>query len=184
MVTSTSCRNSVSGLLLAETEFRHEVEVTIEPFKGLLLGLFFVSIGIGLNVPLLLQKPAEILGGAAGLLAVNAAVIFGLARLFRLSWRAAAEAALLLAGAGEFAFVILGQAMDQKLVGHETGEAVLVAATLSMTCIPLLAALGARVGGRRIAQTEFVYIFNYRFYGVGIFTLFQQLPVRPGFQYL
>jgi CPA2 family monovalent cation:H+ antiporter-2 len=126
----------IAGLLLAETEFRHEVEVTIEPFKGLLLGLFFVSIGIGLNVPLLLQKPAEILGGAAGLLAVNAAVIFGLARLFRLSWRAAAEAALLLAGAGEFAFVIL------------------VAATLSMTCIPLLAALGARVGGRRIAPSE------------------------------
>ena len=144
----------IAGLLLAETEFRHEVEVTIEPFKGLLLGLFFVSIGIGLNVPLLLQKPAEILGGAAGLLAVNAAVIFALARLFRLSWRAAAEAALLLAGAGEFAFVILGQAMDQKLVGHETGEAVLVAATLSMTCIPLLAALGARVGGRRIAPSE------------------------------
>jgi CPA2 family monovalent cation:H+ antiporter-2 len=79
---------------------------------------------------------------------------FRLARLFRLSWRAAAEAALLLAGAGEFAFVILGQAMDQKLVGHETGEAVLVAATLSMTCIPLLAALGARVGGRRIAPSE------------------------------
>jgi CPA2 family monovalent cation:H+ antiporter-2 len=144
----------IAGLLLAETEFRHEVEVTIEPFKGLLLGLFFVSIGIGLNVPLLLQRPAEILGGAAGLLAVNAAVIFALARLFRLSWRAAAEAALLLAGAGEFAFVILGQAMDQKLVGRATGEAVLVAATVSMTCIPLLAALGARIGGRRIAPSE------------------------------
>jgi len=144
----------IAGLLLAETEFRHEVEVTIEPFKGLLLGLFFVSIGIGLNVPLLLQRPAEILGAAGGLLLVNAAVIFGLARLFRLSWRAAAEAAMLLAGAGEFAFVILGQAMDQKLVARATGEAVLVAATLSMTCIPLLAALGARVGGRRIAPSE------------------------------
>ena len=144
----------IAGLLLAETEFRHEVEVTIEPFKGLLLGLFFVSIGIGLNVPLLLQKPAEILGAAGGLLAVNAAVIFALARLLRLSWRAAAEAALLLAGAGEFAFVILGQAMDQKLVGRATGEAVLVAATLSMTCIPFLAAVGARIGGRRISPSE------------------------------
>ncbi|MGH6966131.1 MAG: cation:proton antiporter [Phenylobacterium sp.] len=144
----------IAGLLLAETEFRHEVEVTIEPFKGLLLGLFFVSIGIGLNVPLLLQKPGEILGAAAGLLAVNAAVIFGLARLFGLKWRAAAEAALLLAGAGEFAFVILGQAMEQKLVAREVAEAILVAATLSMTCIPLLAALGAKLGGRRIAPSE------------------------------
>jgi CPA2 family monovalent cation:H+ antiporter-2 len=144
----------IAGLLLAESEFRHKVEMTIEPFKGLLLGLFFVSIGIGLNVPLLLQRPAEILGAAGGLLVVNAAVIFGLARLFRLSWRAAAEAALLLAGAGEFAFVILGQAMEQKLVGRATGEAILVAATLSMTCIPLLAALGARLGGRRITPSE------------------------------
>jgi CPA2 family monovalent cation:H+ antiporter-2 len=144
----------IAGLLLAETEFRHEVEVTIEPFKGLLLGLFFVSIGIGLNVPLLLQKPVEILGAAGVLLTVNATVIFGLARLFGLKWRAAVEAALLLAGAGEFAFVILGQAMEQKLVGRETGEAILVAATLSMTCIPLLAALGAKIGGRRIAPSE------------------------------
>jgi len=123
----------IAGLLLAETEFRHEVEVTIEPFKGLLLGLFFVSIGIGLNVPLLLEKPAQILGAAGGLLAVNAAVIFGLARLFGLKWRSAVEAALLLAGAGEFAFVILGQAMEQKLVDRETG---------------------AKVGGRRIAPSE------------------------------
>ena len=144
----------IAGLLLAESEFRHKVEVTIEPFKGLLLGLFFVSIGIGLNVPVLLEKPSQILGAAAGLLAVNGVVIFGLARLFRLSWRAAAEAALLLAGAGEFAFVILGQAMDQKLVSRGAGEALLVAATLSMISIPLLAALGAKVGGRRISPSE------------------------------
>ena len=144
----------IAGLLLAESEFRHKVEMTIEPFKGLLLGLFFVSIGIGLNVPMLLERPAEILGAAAGLLLVNAAVIFGLARLFRLPWRSAAEAALLLAGAGEFAFVILGQAMDQKLVARADGEAILVAATLSMTCIPLLAAAGARLGGRKLAPSE------------------------------
>jgi CPA2 family monovalent cation:H+ antiporter-2 len=143
----------IAGLLLAETEFRHEVEVTIEPFKGLLLGLFFVSIGIGLNVPLLLARPGEIIGAAVGLLVANAAVIFGLARLFGLKTRSAAEAALLLAGAGEFAFVILGQAMDQNLVERTTGQALLVAATLSMTCIPLLAALGARIGGRQISPT-------------------------------
>ena len=144
----------VAGLLLAETEFRHEVEITIEPFKGLLLGLFFLSIGISLNLPLLLAKPLAVLGAAGGLTAVNGAVVFILARLFRLRPRAAAEAALLLAGAGEFAFVILGQAMDQRLVDRATGDALLVAATLSMVSIPFLAALGARVGGRRISPAD------------------------------
>jgi CPA2 family monovalent cation:H+ antiporter-2 len=144
----------IAGLLLAETEFRHEVEVTIEPFKGLLLGLFFLSIGIGLDLPLLLARPGEVLGAAAGLTLANGAVVFVLARLFRLRTRAAAETALLLAGAGEFAFVILGQAMDQRLVDRTTGRALLVAATLSMITIPLLAALGARIGGRKISPAD------------------------------
>jgi len=144
----------IAGLLLAETEFRHEVEVTIEPFKGLLLGLFFLSIGIGLNVPLLVARPVEVLGAGLGLTVVNGTAVFGLAKLFRLRTRAAAEAALLLAGAGEFAFVILGQAMDQKLVDRGTGQALLVAATLSMVSIPFLASLGARIGGRTIAPAE------------------------------
>ncbi len=144
----------IAGLLLAETEFRHEVEVTIEPFKGLLLGLFFVSIGIGLDLPLLAARPWTIIGVAFGLMAANGVVIFVLARLFRVKTRAAAEVALLLAGAGEFAFVILGQAMDQRLVDRTTGQSLLVAATLSMTCIPALAALGARLGGRALSPAE------------------------------
>lgn len=144
----------IAGLLLAETEFRHEVEVTIEPFKGLLLGLFFVSIGINLDVPMLLARPLEVLGVAVGLSAVNATVVFILARVFGLRARAAAEAALLLAGAGEFAFVILGQAMDQKLVDRQTAQALMVAATLSMVSIPLLAAVGARIGGRKISLED------------------------------
>lgn len=144
----------IAGLLLAETEFRHEVEVTIEPFKGLLLGLFFLSIGIGLNVPLLLAKPAEILGAAVGLTALNGLGVFVLGKLFRLRTRAAAEAALLLAGAGEFAFVILGQAMEEKLVDRTLGQALLVAATLSMVSIPFLAMLGARIGGRRVSPAD------------------------------
>lgn len=144
----------VAGLLLAETEFRHEVETRVEPFKGLLLGLFFISVGIGLNVPLLLERPLLILGSAAGLVALNVAVVYGLARGFGLKGRSAIEAALLLAGAGEFAFVILGQAMDQRLVDRTVGQTVLVAATLSMFCIPLLAALGLRLGGRKLAPSE------------------------------
>ncbi|MDB5476287.1 MAG: kef-type transport system, rane component [Phenylobacterium sp.] len=144
----------IAGLLLAETEFRHEVEVVIEPFKGLLLGLFFVSIGIGLNAPLLLQHPGLVGGAALGLLAINAAVVLVLALGFRLPLRSAAEAALLLAAGGEFAFVILGQAMAGGLVDRAMGESLLVAATLTMIAIPGLAALGARIGGRRIVARD------------------------------
>lgn len=144
----------IAGLLLAETEFRHEVEVRVEPFKGLLLGLFFISVGIGLNVPLLLERPGVIIAAAVGLVVLNIVLVFGLARLFGVRSRPAAEAALLLAGAGEFAFVILGQAMTERLVERSVGETALVAATLSMFTIPFLAQLGLRLGGRRIAPAE------------------------------
>ncbi|HEX5378255.1 MAG TPA: cation:proton antiporter [Phenylobacterium sp.] len=139
----------IAGLLLAETEYRHEVEVTIEPFKGLLLGLFFLSVGIGLDLSLLAARPLQVLGIALGLIVLNASVVFGLARAFKLPWRSAAEAALLLAGGGEFAFVILSTAMGDGVVAKGFGQMVLVSSTLSMMCIPFLAALGLKLGGRK-----------------------------------
>lgn len=139
----------IAGLLLAETEYRHEVEVTIEPFKGLLLGLFFLSVGIGLDLSILAAKPLLVLGMAVGLIALNASVVFGLARLFGLRSPPAIEAGLLLAGGGEFAFVILSAAMGDGIVDRAVGQTVLVSSTLSMMCIPLLAALGLRLGGRK-----------------------------------
>ena len=138
----------IAGLLLAETEYRREVEVTIEPFKGLLLGLFFVSVGIGLDLSLLAARPLAVVAIAAGLIALQAAVVFGLARLFGLKTAQALESALLLAAGGEFAFVILSTAMDHALVGAPIGRLLLVAVTVSMFCIPLLAGVGARLGGR------------------------------------
>ena len=139
----------IAGLLLAETEYRHQVEVTIEPFKGLLLGLFFLSVGIGLDLSLLVARPILVLAIAVGLISINGLVVFGLSRVFGLTWRSAAEAALLLAGGGEFAFVILSAAMGDGVVPRELGQTLLVASTLSMICIPGLAAIGLRVGGRR-----------------------------------
>ena len=141
----------IAGLLLAETEYRHEVEVVIEPFKGLLLGLFFVSVGTGLDLSVVAERPAAVAGVAAGLIGFKALAVFVLARLFALNSRQAAESALLLAGGGEFAFVIVSQAMGGGVVDRTTGEVVLVAATLSMMCIPGLAWLGLRLGGRRPA---------------------------------
>lgn len=139
----------IAGLLLAETEYRHEVEVRIEPFKGLLLALFFVSVGTGLDLSLLTRSPAAILGVAMGLIGLKALVVFGASRLFGLKSRAAMEAGLLLAGGSEFAFVILSEAMRGGVVERPIGQGVLVAATVSMICIPGLAALGRRLAGRR-----------------------------------
>ena len=141
----------IAGLLLAETEYRHEVEVTIEPFKGLLLGLFFLSVGIGLDLSILAAQPLLVLGMAVGLIVLNASVVFGLARLFGLRSPPAIEAGLLLAGGGEFAFVILSAAMGDGIVDRAIGQTVLVSSTLSMMCIPLLAALGLKLGGRKVS---------------------------------
>ncbi len=145
----------VAGVLLAETEYRHEVEVKIEPFKGLLLSLFFVSLGIRLDLSLLVAKPALILGVAVGLLVVKAAMVFGLGLAMKLGTRASAEAALILAAGGEFAFVILDNAMGAQVVPRAVGQAVLVSATLTMFLIPVLAALGARLGRKvPVARTS------------------------------
>jgi CPA2 family monovalent cation:H+ antiporter-2 len=135
----------VAGVLLAETEFRHQIEVLIDPFKGLLLGLFFLSLGIGLDVPLLIVHPWFILGLVAGLIALKGALVFALASLAGLRARAALESALALASAGEFAFVILAQATQTALVAPDVSAAVLVVAGLSMFATPLLTALGARL---------------------------------------
>ena len=136
----------IAGLLLAETEYRHEVEVTIEPFKGLLLGLFFVSVGIGLDLSRLLAHPWPILELVAALIAIKSVAAFAVSRLMGMRMAAAAETALTLAGAGEFAFVILSGAMAARLVSPTVGGDVIVAATLSMFAVPALSALGARLG--------------------------------------
>jgi CPA2 family monovalent cation:H+ antiporter-2 len=144
----------IAGLLLAETEYRHEVEGVIEPFKGLLLGLFFLSVGIGLDVGRLVHQPVPILGMAVGLVALKAALTTVIARLFKLRLRQALETGLILGAGGEFAFVVLNQAMGSGLIGGEAGQTLIVAATLSMFAIPALAGLGARLGEPRAQPAE------------------------------
>ena len=129
----------VAGLLLAETEYRREIEVTIEPFKGLLLGVFFVSVGASLDIGVIFASPGRTLGLAAGLVAVKAALLWGLARLFGLAPRPAAELALLLGPGGEFAFVMLGAAQAANVLEPGLARDVPIAVTLSMLAIPALA---------------------------------------------
>ena len=138
----------IAGLLLAETEYRREIEVTIEPFKGLLLGLFFVAVGAELDLSLLFASPGPILFVAGALVIVKALAVWGLGRAFRLPARVAREVALLLGPGGEFAFVMIGAAVAGEIVAPKIGQTILVAVTLTMLATPALARLGEFLAGR------------------------------------
>ncbi|HEX9169067.1 MAG TPA: cation:proton antiporter [Roseiarcus sp.] len=145
----------VAGLLLAETEYRREIEVTIEPFRGLLLGLYFVSVGAGINPGFILARPGLILGIAAALVALKGLTLMALARGFRLPPRVGAEMALLLGPGGEFGFVMIGAALAGGLIDRALSTTLVSAVTLSMLAIPGLAKLGARIGSPpRTAKDE------------------------------
>ena len=135
----------IAGLLLAETEFRREVEISIEPFKGLLLGVFFVGVGIGLDLDAVAADPVAVFGLAAMLTLVKAGLIFGAARLWGLNTRSALETALVLGPAGEFAFVILGAGLVEGIASPAFTQTVLIAATISIFSIPLMAAVADRL---------------------------------------
>ena len=135
----------VAGLLLAETEYHRAIEATIEPFKGLLLGVFFFSVGMSLDIGGLVTNPLPIMAGIAGLIAIKGVVLVGLLRLFRVPWPATAESTLLLAPGGEFAFIVIGLAMTKDVVARDTGTLVLAITSFSMAIIPLLDILGRRL---------------------------------------
>ncbi|MGZ9113583.1 MAG: cation:proton antiporter domain-containing protein [Brevundimonas sp.] len=135
----------IAGLLLAETEFRREVELSIEPFKGLLLGVFFVGVGIGLDVNAVAADPIGVFGLAALMTLFKAALIYAAARAWKLSNRVAIETALVLGPAGEFAFVILGAGLVEGIASPEFTQKVLLAATISIFSIPLMALIASRL---------------------------------------
>ena len=134
----------IGGLLLAGTEFRRQVEVTIEPFKGLLLGVFLIAVGLGFDPLRVVAAPLTTLGGAALLVVVKAALIAPAARLFGLSWPAAVQAGLLLGPGGEFGFVVLSVAAQEGLLPHSVADSALIAVALSMAAIPTLSLVGRR----------------------------------------
>jgi CPA2 family monovalent cation:H+ antiporter-2 len=138
----------IAGILLSETEYRRAVDTTIQPFKGLLLGVFFVSVGMSLDVFRFLETPLAILAVATFLIAIKSVIIFWLSRPFGLNAAEAAETGLLLGPGGEFALVILGSAMTAGLVPLEPGQNLLLVTTLTMVAIPFFARLGRRLSRR------------------------------------
>ena len=144
----------LAGLMLAETEFRHQIEVDIKPFEGLLLGLFFVSIGMSIDAAFALAHWWQVLALLAGLVLLKAGVIVALCRLIRMPLPLAIRAGLLLAQASEFAFVLIGIAFREKVVSKEVEQMTLAVASLSMALTPFLAQFGAWLAQRIERQTR------------------------------
>lgn len=143
----------LAGLVLAETEYRHEINVDIEPFKGLLIGLFFVSVGMAIDVVMVAARPWWLAASVFGLFAFKGVIIYVLARLFRQPRSVSLETALLLGQSGEFAFLVVGQAFALGLIPNETAQFMLIVTGLTMLATPLVARI-ARDLGRQVQRAE------------------------------
>ncbi len=138
----------VAGLLIAETEYRRAIEATLQPFKGILLGAFFFSVGLSIDLPALLRQPGGYALAVTALIALKIIIIIPLVRAFGQSWLVAIRSALLLGPAGEFAFVTMGQATASGVVSPEAGAFITTMTALSMATVPILDKLGGWIAGR------------------------------------
>jgi len=143
----------LAGLLLAETEYRHQIEVDIEPFKGLLLGLFFMSVGMSIDLAAILDEPVWIPLSVVGLFAVKGTIVFALARAFRQPMPVAVESALLLGQGGEFAFVVISLAAALSVLPAPTAQFLLIITSLTMLVTPAVSRL-ARAASLRIEARD------------------------------
>ncbi|HEY3486617.1 MAG TPA: monovalent cation:proton antiporter-2 (CPA2) family protein [Gammaproteobacteria bacterium] len=134
----------LAGVLLADSEFRHELEANIEPFKGLLLGLFFISVGMSVDLNLILTQPVLICALTLALLLAKSIILFAIGRLIKYTSASALSLAIIISQGGEFAFVILSQANLLNIIDKTLGDMLVVVVALSMAMTPLLVALHER----------------------------------------
>lgn len=139
----------IAGMLVADSEYRHQLETDVMPFKGLLLGLFFMAVGMSANLGLIVSEPVIVIGLAVALVLVKSLVLFPIARFNGLSNADAVRTALLLSQGGEFAFVLLTVAMGGSLIDHDLAAKVVMIVTLSMVSTPLLTSLAERFLGEK-----------------------------------
>ncbi|WP_336340671.1 glutathione-regulated potassium-efflux system protein KefB [Enterobacter cloacae] len=144
----------IAGVLLAESEYRHELEIAIEPFKGLLLGLFFISVGMALNLGVLYTHLLWVIVSVAVLVAVKTLVLYVLARISGLRSSERMQFASVLSQGGEFAFVLFSTASSQKLFKDDQMALLLVTVTLSMMTTPLLMKLVEKLLSRRLNPAD------------------------------
>lgn len=144
----------LAGVLLADSEYRHALEADIEPFKGLLLGLFFIAVGMAVDIRMLVDRPGMIIGLALGLILLKVIVLFVLGRLSGLDNSAARNLALTISQGGEFAFVIFAVAVGAGIMERALSDTLVLVVTMSMAMTPALLSLSDAIMKRLETPTE------------------------------
>lgn len=144
----------LAGVVLAESEYRHQLEADLEPFKGLLLGLFFITVGAGVDFALMASQPGTIALLVVGLIAAKFVVLLGLGMAFRFDWSASLIFAFALAQGGEFCFVLLSMAQQQGILADTQAKPLVAAVALSMAFTPLLLLINEKLVQPRFARCK------------------------------
>ena len=144
----------LAGMLVADSEYRHQLEADIAPFKGLLLGLFFIAVGMSANLGLLVEEPGVVLGLTFGLIVVKAAILFPIGHLFCRKSTTALKLSMVLAQGGEFAFVLFHLAEGQGLLSELMTSRLILAVTLSMAVTPVLYLLSTKLSGAMLSKKD------------------------------
>jgi glutathione-regulated potassium-efflux system ancillary protein KefC len=150
----------LAGVLLADSEYRHEIEVDLEPFKALLMGFFFMAVGITVPLHTLIAEPARILGWVAALMLVKFGIMYVVGRFGKLGHENSKRAALYLALGGEFAFVISSLTLKTSLLTIEQADTINLVVTFSMVLTPLLLFLQAKIDERQYAKNKLIKEFD------------------------
>ncbi len=135
---STALGAFIAGVMLADSPYRHELEADVDPFRAILLGLFFLSVGMMLDLNAIAERPVFVIGMAILLIVTKTAIMTGIAMLFKMNWRPALALGLLLSQGGEFGFVLFAQAKDALLIEPEAASLFGAVVTLSMATTPFL----------------------------------------------
>lgn len=145
---STAMGGFIAGILIAETEYRNKIEKIISPFHGLFMGLFFISIGMSIDIDFIREHLNVILLAASILIFVKSFIIFSLCKIFRFQWGASIHASLILAQGGEFAFILFDLAAKQGVINITHSKFGLMTVAISMAITPLLAIIGTKIENR------------------------------------
>lgn len=144
----------LAGVLLAESRFRHELEADIEPFRGLLLGLFFIAVGMGIDLRLVASNAAVIAGSVLALMTVKTALIAGLARTTGSNWRDSLKIGTVLSQGGEFAFVLFAAAVSGRILSVDAAAILTAVVTFSLALTPLIFGLAQQLAVRGRSETR------------------------------
>ena len=151
---STALGAFIAGVMLADTPYRHELQADVEPFRSILLGLFFLAVGMMLDLHAIADRPVFVVGMALALIALKAAIIMGLAMAFRMAWRPALGLGLLLSQGGEFGFVLFAQAQSAMIIEAEAASVFGAIVTLSMATTPFLMMATRKLRAEPVGRVE------------------------------